>query len=288
MSEYLGTRIVASGFLLPECPRWHDGALWFVDMLRGHVNRLSGGISETVLRFVRPSAVGFRPDGVMIVADGTTRHVHLFERGCHVDSLDLSPWTPHLNDMTIDDRGRAYIDAFGSGGATAGTWKADGRIVLVSFDSAPRIVAENLVAPNGIGISSDGRTLIVGEAMGQGEPLGARLVAFTIDADGSLSEKRVLGTVVRGLGDGLCVDCEGAIWVGTAFGHEVQRFLEGQVVDRIKLADRKWALACALGGADLKTLFICTASAPPKGDPSRFSQAWIEAVDVPVAGLSRR
>ena len=285
MRDHLGTRVVAGGFLLPECPRWHDGALWFVDMLRGHVNRLAADISETVLRFERPSAVGFRPGGAMIVADGTTRCVHLFERGCHVDSLDLSPWTPHLNDMTIDYRGWAYIDAFGGGGS-AGKWKADGRIILVSFDSAPRVVAENLVAPNGIGISPDGRTLIVGEAMSQGEPLGARLVGFAIGADGSLSEKRVLGTIVRGLGDGLCVDCEGAVWVGTAFGHEVQRFLDGQVVDRIQLADRKWALACALGGADLKTLFICTASAPPNGDPSRFSEAWIEAIDVSVAGLS--
>lgn len=287
MPDHSRTTVVASGFLLPECPRWHDGALWFVDMLRGNVNRLSDGIAETVARFERPSAVGFRPDGAMIVADGTTGIVHVLEGGSVVDRLDLSSWTPHLNDMTIDHRGWVYIDAFGSDGASVGTWRPSGCIVLVRFDATPRIVAENLVGPNGIGISPDGGTLVVGEAMGQGEPLGSRLMGFTIEDDGSLSNKCVLGTIARGLGDGLCIDSQGGVWVGTAFGHEVQRFLDGEVVDRIQFADRKWALACALGGPDLKTLFICTTSAPPGGDPSRFSEGWIEAMDVPVAGLSR-
>lgn len=222
----------------------------------------------------------------MIVADGTTRLVHVLNHGSVIDSLDLSSWTPHLNDMTIDHRGWAYIDAFGGGGSSVGTWEPSGCIVLITFDSTPRIVAEDLVGPNGIGISPDGGTLVVGEAMGRNEPLGARLLGFTIDDDGSLSNRRVLGTIARGLADGLCFDSEGAVWVGTAFGHEVQRFLDGEVVDRIQLADRKWALACALGGPDLKTLFICTTSAPPGGDPSRFSEGFIETIDVAVSGLS--
>lgn len=281
------TTTVASGFLLPECATWHDDALWFVDMLRGTINRFSDGLTETVMGFERPSAVGFRPDGTMIVADGTTRLVHVLNRGSVVESLDLSLLTPHLNDMTIDHRGRAYIDAFGTEGTAVGTWTPSGCIVLVDFETAPRIVANHLVAPNGIGISPDHRTLVVGEAMGQGEPLGARLVGYTIEDDGDLTDKRILGTIQRGLGDGLCVDSEGAVWVSTAFGHEVQRFLDGEVIDSVRLADCKWALSCALGGPDLKTLFICTTSAPPGGDPSLFSEGFIEAIGVRVAGLAR-
>ena len=281
------TRAVAGGFLLPECPRWHDGALWLVDMRRGSVHRVTEGTSEPVARFDRPSAVGFRPDGTMVVADGTRRLVHTVREGRVRESLDLSPWAPQLNDMVIDRHGWAYVDAFGAGGnGSVGSWAADGCIVLVTFDAAPRVVAEGLVAPNGIGISPDGTTLVVGEAVNEAGARGARLVGFTIALDGSLSERRTLGTIPRGLGDGLCFDAEGGIWVGTAWGHEAQRFLGGEVVDRVALEDRRWALACALGGPDLRTLFICTTAAQPGGDPSAFTDGRLDAVEVGVPGFA--
>ena len=281
------TRTVAGGFLLPECPRWHDGALWLVDMRRGSVHRLAGDASELVASFDRPSAVGFWPDGTMVVVDGTKRIVHTLHEGRVRESLDLSRLTPHLNDMVIDRNGWAYVDAFGiDENGSVGSWTAEGCIVLVTFDSAPRVVAENLVAPNGIGISPDGRTLVVGEAVNQAGARGAQLVGFTVAEDGSLSQRRIMGTIARGLGDGLCFDAEGGIWVGTAWGHEAQRFLDGEVVERISLEDRRWALACALGGPDLRTLFICTTAAAPGGDPSEFTDGRVEAVEVRVPGFA--
>ena len=30
---------IASGIVFPECPRWHDGALWFSDVLGGRILR---------------------------------------------------------------------------------------------------------------------------------------------------------------------------------------------------------------------------------------------------------
>jgi len=279
--------VVAGGFLLPECPRWHDDALWLVDMRRGSVQRVAQNASELVASFDRPSAVGFRPDGTMVVVDGTKRLVHTLREGRVRESLDLSRWVPQLNDMAIDRHGWAYVDGFGVGGdGSVGSWKADGCIILVTFDSAPRVVAESLVAPNGIGISPDGTTLVVGEAVNQAGARGAQLVGFTIAEDGSLSQRRILGTISRGLGDGLCFDAEGGIWVGTAWGHEAQRFLDGNVVERIQLEDRRWALACALGGPDLRTLFICTTTAPPGGDPSAFTDGRVEAAEVRVPGFA--
>jgi sugar lactone lactonase YvrE len=281
------TNALAGGFLLPECPRWHDGALWLVDMQRRSVHRIAGDVPETVASFDHPSAVGFRPDGSMVVVDGTTRLVHVVRDGVVVETLDLSRLTPHLNDMVVDQHGWAYIDGFGIGGSgSVGGWTADGCIVLVAFDSPPRVVAEGLVAPNGIGISPDGRTLVVGEAVNAGGTRGARLVGFAIAADGSLSERRIMGTIPRGLGDGLCFDSEGGIWVGTAWGHEAQRFLDGEVVERVPLGDRRWALACALGGPDLRTLFICSTAASPGGNPSDFTDGRVETTEVRVPGFA--
>jgi hypothetical protein len=56
------TTRVADGFLLPEEPRWHDGALWFVDMLRGNVHRLADRTVDNVGHFDHPTAFGFLPE----------------------------------------------------------------------------------------------------------------------------------------------------------------------------------------------------------------------------------
>src|SRR5438067_2344777 len=85
--------------------------------------------------------------------------------------------------------------------------------------------------------------------------------AFDIAADGSLSNRRVWAA---GLGaDGICLDAEGAVWVGTAdvrlaSGRDdaprgaVARIREGgAVLQRIE-HDRE-IFACMLGGPDRQT-----------------------------------
>jgi sugar lactone lactonase YvrE len=281
------TTTVAGGFLLPEGPRWHDGSLWFVDMLRGNVNRLTGGTVETVVSFDHPNSVGFRPNGDFLVTDSMKRLLHTLRDGEVVDSLDLG-WLAngHINDMAVDGYGRAYIDDTGGVDPFKDGWQSHGRILLVLPDGSGRVVAEGLLSPNGIAISPDGRTLVVGESMGPGgAPNGARLLGYDVAEDGSLSNERLAGTVARGSGDGLCFDAEGAVWVGTSFGHEVQRFIDGEVVDRFEVAERRWALACALGGPELKTMFVCTTARPPGGDPGKFTDGWIETIEVDVPGF---
>jgi sugar lactone lactonase YvrE len=281
------TTTVAGGFLLPEGPRWHDGSLWFVDMLRGNVNRMTDGRVETVASFDHPASLGFRSNGDLLVTDSNTRLLHTLRDEKVVHSLDLG-WLSNgrINDMAVDRHGRAYIDDTGGGDPFRDGWQAHGRILLVFPDGSGRVGAEGILSPNGIAISPDGRTLVVGESMGPGgAPTGARLLGYDIADDGSLANQRLVGTIARGSGDGLCFDSEGAVWVGTSFGHEVQRFVDGEVVERIEVAERRWALACALGGPDLTTMFICTTARPLGGDPGKFTDGWIETVEVDVPGF---
>src|SRR5688500_16536648 len=81
---------MAGGFLLPEGPRWHDGALWFCDMLRGNLHRMVGETVETVASFDHPTCVGFRPNGDVLVADADVQQLHTLRDGKVVSSLDLS------------------------------------------------------------------------------------------------------------------------------------------------------------------------------------------------------
>ena len=101
----------------------------------------------------------------------------------------------------------------------------------------------------------DGRTLIISESF------AGRLTAFDIDANGGLSERRVFA---EGLGpDGICMDAEGAVWVSIG-GFSVVRVAEGgTVLQRIELAENRAPFALMLGGADRRTLFICTAEWHP-------------------------
>lgn len=255
-------------------------------MLAGNVNRLVGSEVEAVATFDHPSSLGFLPNGDMVVVDGHKATVNTVRRGQVINSVDLSAMTHLLNDMTVDRHGWVYVDALLSDPFESG-WVPDGRILLVKEGEPAKVVADGLLGPNGIAISPDGRTLVVGESMGPGgAPVGARLVGYTIAEDGILTEERVVGTVARGSGDGLCFDSEGGLWVGCSFGHEVQRFLGGEVVERIALSDKRWALACALGGPDMRTMYVCSVPPPPRGQPSLMGDGVIEAVEVGVPGFS--
>ena len=105
----------------------------------------------------------------------------------HADVADLCGG--YLNDMVVDRHGRAYAGEFGfdldelrrpgDGGADPGR----------SGRHAPRSPPRTCYFPNGSVITPDGGTLIVGETA------GARYTAFTIEQDGSLSDRRVWAQV---------------------------------------------------------------------------------------------
>jgi sugar lactone lactonase YvrE len=293
-------RGVADGFALPECPRWHDGWLWFSDIKGGKVYRIDvSGHVETVVDIRRPEGLGFRPDGNLLVADGFDCRVIRVPELKVVASIDLrSAVVDHGADMVIDRLGRTYmgdpaltIDQIFKRGATDPV----GRLILVPPDGQPRVVATGLRVPNGVCILPDGKTLVVAECFG---PMC--LTAFSISEDGSLGDRRRLAQFSHGAPDGICCDAEGAIWVAVhpregasphpsppavqSSGSEFVRVLDGKIVDRVEVPDR-WPLACALGGADRRTLYMCT-GAGHRGAGRIAHGGWIEAttVDVPGAG----
>ncbi len=143
------------------------------------------------------------------------------------------------------------------------------------------MATEPLHFPNGAVIT--GHTLIVTETFGH------RISAFDIDADGGLSERRDWATfgpvpattdVGEALGqlsvapDGMCLDAEGAVWIADALGNRALRVREGgEVLQEISTGDTG-VYALALGGADGRTLFLCTAPGSPStsaGTPARRS-----------------
>jgi sugar lactone lactonase YvrE len=126
---------------------------------------------------------------------------------------------------------------------------APGILALVTPDGLLRQVADGLGFPNGMVITPDGSTLIVAESFAK------RLTAFDIEPDGGLSNRRVWAEL-DDPPDGIGMDAEGAIWAG-GMNRCVRIGEGGELLEAIEL-DRS-CFACALGGADGRTLFMMAA-----------------------------
>ena len=271
--------IVASDIAFGEGPRWHEGCLWWSDMHGHAVCRLVHGKTETICAVpTKPSGLGWLPDGRMLVVSMTDKRVLRMEAdGSLVTHADLSDLAPRrCNDMVVDASGGAYVGNFG--------FELDDVeepcptvLIRVDADGSARVVADKLWFPNGMVILADGRTLVVAETW------AARLTAYSIADDGSLSDRRIWAKLDKAVyPDGICLDSESAIWAASPSTKEVLRVREGgEVVDR--LATVRPAFACALNGRDGKTLYVCTADSH---DPERQRQernGRIEAFSITAA-----
>src|SRR6476660_9869864 len=99
---------VLDGLVFPECPRWHDGFLYFSDQHDGIVWRVDGTNKATRILELpsQPSGLGWLPDGTMLVVSMLDRRI---VRGDGSTYADLSAFADHsLNDMVVDRFGRAY------------------------------------------------------------------------------------------------------------------------------------------------------------------------------------
>jgi sugar lactone lactonase YvrE len=276
MSE---TRVLIDGLRFPEGPRWHEGRFWFSDMHDGKVIAASmDGKSETIVEVsADPSGLGWLPDGRLLVVSMRDRRLLRLDPEGLTEVADLSAHAAfHCNDMVVDAQGRAYVGNFGFD-LNAGDKPVSANLILVHPDGRSEIAAPDLQFPNGTVITPDGQTLIVAESF------GARLTAFDIAEDGTLSGRRVWAELEGAVPDGICLDEEGAIWLASPVGQGgLLRVREGgEVLDRITVEHD--AFACMLGGSDGRTLFICTSASP---DPAKTGNRLgrIEVVDVHVRG----
>ncbi len=283
------TEVLLDGLGFPECPRWHEGKLWFSDQYFNHVITVNLlGEAESVVEVPgTPAGLGWLPDGrLLVVSMKEQRLLRLEEDGLApvADLGSLATFT--CNDMVVDREGNAYIGNYGYDISSPQAEPCFAELIMVKESGEAGVVAHGLAFPNGCVITPDDSTLIVAESS------AARLTAFTITLEGFLVERRIwaqfdnLGLVPdqdRVIPDGICLDDEGAVWMaspGQPGG--VMRVREGgEIIDRVDVEHQ--AFAVMLGGPERKTLFICTASF---GESDRVrGRIEMVQVDVPGAGL---
>jgi sugar lactone lactonase YvrE len=268
--------LLVDGLVFGEGPRWRGDRLWFSDMHGEavHTVDLDGKLETAVaLPGREPSGLGWLPDGSLLIVSMLEPQILRWDGSTVTVHADLSHLVAdRCNDMVVDPRGNAYTGTYPSPPEFKGV------VIHVAPDGTARVAAENVRFPNGSVVADDGRTLIVAESMGR------RFTRFTIEDDGSLSDRASIVSTKPDAPDGICLDVDGAIWAAFPMAHEFRRIaVDGEVLDRIPMGDRM-AIACTLGGPDLRTLFLLTSMRLPGPDIHGTRTATIHTVEVEVAG----
>ncbi|MCU7936538.1 MAG: SMP-30/gluconolactonase/LRE family protein [Candidatus Thiodiazotropha sp. (ex Dulcina madagascariensis)] len=245
------TRVVLEDLMFPEAPRWRDGWLWFTDQHARRVVRVTPqGESETLATLDDlPGGLGWLADGRLLVVSMTRRQVLVLEKTGLNAYADLSRLASfHCNDMLVDGQGRCYVGNFGfdlHGGAP----QHPAELILVESQDNARIVADELIFPNGCALTRDGDSLLVAETF------ASRITAFDIEPDGSLSNRRLWAELGGAYPDGICLDPCGDLWVAAPNRSMLLLVREGgEILRRVRpLGD---PYACMLGGDDGDILFI--------------------------------
>jgi sugar lactone lactonase YvrE len=272
--------LFVDGFTFLEGPRWREGLLWMSDVNGKKVYTVDSRGNRTVMADVpeRPSGLGFLPDGTPIVVSMKDRSLKFIKHGqleLHADVSSLV--RGEINDMVVDSKGNAYVGSMGYD-LFAGEQFKPGALVLVKADGQAKEVATGLHFPNGPVVTTDGKTLIVAESWGK------RLTAFNIDPDGTLSGQRVFANLGDYTPDGITLDEEGCVWLA-AFANDCYVRVRdgGEITDVIGLEGRR-AIACTLGGEDMKTLYCLTFNGTMKDIGKGKKASQVETVKVAVAG----
>ena len=274
-----------SDLAMGESARWHDGRFWCSDWVAGEILATGlDGTAEVVARSTSfPFCFDWNADGSMLVSSGTgLERLEPGDRGqpgSLVPAVDLTSLIGFgWNEVLAVPGGNVYVNSPNfdmSKGFDFDVGSKSGVVALVTPDFDARLVAEGVAFPNGMAVTADGSTLIVAESF------ASRLGAWDIEADGSLSNRRVWAPLPDGV-DGISIDAEDAVWCATQKG--CSRVREGgQITDTIPLD--LFGFSCALGGPDGRTLFIVANewNGPENiGTGPRTGHVYIVGVDVPA------
>jgi len=261
--------VAPTGDVCGEGAVWHaaHSAVYWTDINRFLIHRLT--LADQCVRtwfFDEPvtALILTDRDEVLTVVMGSS--VILWEPASdrrYPPIFHLEGWPKvRLNDGRADPGGSLWVGSMRNNvnpdGTSGDAGGKDG--ILHRIDSAARVTLHR----RGVGISNtlawspDGRRFYFGDTIAN--------VIWVYDFDsatGQISnEVPFLEDFDRGLPDGSTIDSEGYLWNCRYYGGCLVRVNPNGKVDRMVDMPVKNITTCTFGGADLKTLFVTTASSP--------------------------
>lgn len=205
--------IVVADLVFPESLRIHDGRLWFVDMYDGKL--LSVGIDGPAPASPRCEhaadswfgGIGFPVAGAPHVVDKPARRVLRSgdEPGAPAYADLTALGSSMLNDMAMLPNGDLVVGEYGFDMRSEPP--RPGNLFRIDRQGRSQIFAEGFDFPNGMVLSSDGKSLFVAETMGR------RLTRVALSGEGDAAVGRSEFVAFESGGpDGLSIDSRDRIW----------------------------------------------------------------------------
>jgi len=266
-----------AGIELGEHPVWDadTGRVAWVDVFGGELRWVGGD------RWTFPAPLGaaaLRRNGGVIAAAGDG--IHFRDGAGRSDRDPITGFLPagvRFNDAACDPTGSFLCGTVSLDGAPG-----RGSLYRVSPSGRVEVLFSDVTESNGLAWSLDGTTMYYVDS---GEPVIRR---YEYHAERAPTRLDDLCSIPNGQGspDGLCLDDEGALWVGIWEGGAVWRVSpDGELLEVIE-APVSRPTCPAFGGRDLARLFVATAW-EGMGDDERRAEPWaghLLACDPPVPG----
>lgn len=239
-----------------EGPVWHDGAVWWVDIVAGEVHRYdpATGGDETFELGQEVGALVPRASGGFVLAvrdgfaawDGPGAALELLA------PVERDNPDNRMNDGKCDRAGRFWASTMEHGGK-----EGQGSLYRLDPDLTVTSHLDGLAIGNGLAWSADDERLYYIDSLTG----GIDVLDFDLEA-GRIANRTQLVKIGadQGLPDGMTIDSEGCLWVAMFNGGCVRRYTPAGSLDRTIELPVTNVTCCAFGGDDLGDLYITTAT----------------------------